>query len=561
MRVVRLLTLTLLLGATSWSFAQAQVPVNSDVSARAADRAARSLGNALGIRVEEATPIVGSLTGQVTDAGSARPLSAAQVFIEGTGLGGLTNASGRYLIINIPAGAHTLRVELIGYAGTSQEVTVADDQATSVNFELNEEVINFDEIVVTGTAGQARRREVGNAIEQINLAEIAEPVNDVGQLLQARVSGARVQFGSGNSGSGADIRLRGNVSTALSNQPLIYIDGMRAKSEPTSSQNGAEDPYSPLNDINPDDIDRIEVIKGPAATTLYGTEAAAGVIQIFTKQGGQGAPQWTAEVQQGFSYFRPFGTDEVPYMWLDQVFRKGHRQRYSMQVRGGTGDVGYFVSAAWNDNVGAVETDGETKLNLRANTTFRPHEDVLIQFNNTLARTDLQQAQMGNSVTSIMMSAIRGPRNYMAGRRDQETLRLLLTEDYNNQIIRGGHRVDGELHPGYRLHAPYDPRVRLLPGRPLQRSAALLALPHRHHERLLRLHSGRRTAARHVAEHGGELRLHRHLGLRHLGQYPQHAVVRRARRRERDREHPDRGPALPRSGRIHPFDRRHAPAG
>ena len=460
MRVVRLLTLTLLLGATSWSFAQAQVPVNSDVSARAADRAARSLGNALGIRVEEATPIVGSLTGQVTDAGSARPLSAAQVFIEGTGLGGLTNASGRYLIINIPAGAHTLRVELIGYAGTSQEVTVADDQATSVNFELNEEVINFDEIVVTGTAGQARRREVGNAIEQINLAEIAEPVNDVGQLLQARVAGARVQFGSGNSGSGADIRLRGNVSVALSNQPLIYIDGMRAKSEPTSSQNGAEDPYSPLNDINPDDIDRIEIIKGPAATTLYGTEAAAGVIQIFTKQGGQGAPQWTAEVQQGFSYFRPFGTKEVPYMWLDQVFRKGHRQRYSMQVRGGTGDVGYFVSAAWNDNVGAVETDGETKLNLRANTTFRPHEDVLIQFNNTLARTDLQQAQMGNSVTSIMMSAIRGPRNYMAGRRDQETLRLLLSEDYNNQITRAVTGLTVNYTPGtdftHRLTLGYD---------------------------------------------------------------------------------------------------------
>ena len=460
MRVIRLLTLTLLLGATSWSFAEAQVPANSDVGAQAVDRAARSLGDALGIHVTEAIPIVGSLTGLVTDAGSGRSLSAAQVFIEGTGLGGLTNASGRYLILNVPAGTHALRVELIGYASAAQQVTVADDQATSVDFGLNEQVIDFDEIVVTGTAGQARRREVGNAIEQINIAEIAEPVNDVGQLLQARVSGARVQFGSGNSGSGADIRLRGNVSVALSNQPLIYIDGMRAKSEPTSSENGAEDPYSPLNDLNPDDIDRIEVIKGPAATTLYGTEAAAGVIQIFTKQGGQGAPQWTAEVQQGVAYFRPFGTNEVPYMWLDQVFRNGHRQRYSMQVRGGTGDVGYFVSAAWNDNVGAVETDGETKLNLRANTTFRPHEDVLIQFNNTLARTDLEQAQMGNSVTSIMMSAIRGPRNYMAGRRDQETLRLLLSEDYNNQITRAVTGLTVNYTPGsdftHRLTLGYD---------------------------------------------------------------------------------------------------------
>ena len=460
MRVIRLLTLTLLLGATSWSFAEAQAPPNSDVSAQAADRAARSLGNALGIRVEEATPIVGSLTGLVTDAGSGRPLSAAQVFIEGTGLGGLTNASGRYLIINVPAGTHMLRVELIGYTGMTQEVTVSDDQATTVDFGMNETVIDFDEIVVTGTAGQARRREVGNAIEQINIAELQEPVNDVGQLLQSRVVGARIQFGSGNSGAGADIRLRGNVSTALSNQPLIYIDGMRAKGEPTSAQNGAETPYSPLSDINPDDIDRIEVIKGPAATTLYGAEAAAGVIQIFTKQGGQGAPQWTAEVQQGFSYFRPFGTDEVPYLWLDQVFQNGHRQRYSAQVRGGSGDLGYFVSGAWTDNVGAVETDGETRLNLRANTTFRPHEDVLIQFNNTLSRTDFQQAQMGNSVTSIMMTAIRGPRNYMAGKRDQETLRLLLTESYKNQVTRAVTGLTVNYTPGtdftHRMTLGYD---------------------------------------------------------------------------------------------------------
>ena len=464
MRVIRLLTLTLLLGATSWSFAEAQVPANSDVGAPAVDRAARSLGDALEIRVTEATPIVGSLTGLVTDGGSGRPLSAAQVFIEGTGLGGLTNASGRYLIINVPAGTHTLRVELIGYTSASQEVNVADDQATTADFGLDEEVIDFDEIVVTGTAGQARRREVGNAIEQINIAEVAEPVNDVGQLLQARVAGARIQFSSGNSGSGADIRLRGNVSTALSNQPLIYIDGMRAKSEPTSSQNGAEDPYSPLNDLNPDDIDRIEVIKGPAATTLYGSEAAAGVIQIFTKSGGQGAPQWTAEVQQGVAYFRPFGTSEVPHMYLDPVFRNGHRQRYSMQVRGGSGDLGYFVSAAWNDNLGAVETDSESKLNLRANTTFRPHEDVLIQFNNTLARTDLQQAQMGNSVTSIMMTAIRGPKSYMPGfsqtGRDPETLRLLLTEEYKNQITRAVSGLTVTYTPGadftHRLTLGYD---------------------------------------------------------------------------------------------------------
>jgi outer membrane receptor protein involved in Fe transport len=403
----------------------------------------------------------GSLTGLVTDAASGRPLSSAQVFIDGTGLGGLTNASGRYLIVNVPAGQHTLRATLIGFNNVDQMVTVSDGQATSSDFAMSQAALALDGIVVTGTAGQARRREVGNQIAQVNIAEVPEAVTGVGELLQTRVVGARIQFGSGNSGSGADIRLRGNSSTALSNQPLIYIDGMRAKSEPSSSQNGAEDPYSPLNDLNPDDIDRIEVVKGPAATTLYGAEAAAGVIQIFTKRGGNGAPQWTAETQQGYAYFRPFGTDEVPYLWLDQVFRKGHRQRYSMSVRGGTDDIGYFVSGAWNDNVGAVETDGEQKMNVRANVTFSPTEDLMLQFNNTFARTDLTQAQMGNSVTSIMMTAIRGPKNYMSGLRDQKTLRLLLNgEEYRNTITRATTGLTINYTPGadftHRLTVGYD---------------------------------------------------------------------------------------------------------
>ena len=471
MRLVRLLVATAVLAVGPWSAAQAQSLRNLGddaatdrkvaVTESLKDWIAGSLGVTAAPEIEVAE-LQGSITGLITDAASGRPLEAGQVFIEGTGMGGLTNASGRYLILNVPVGEYTLRVQLIGYEAEQRQISVAEGEATVADFTLAQQALSLDEVVVTGTAGQARRREVGNTIAQVNIAEVDEPTANVGELLQARVAGARIQFSSGNSGSGADIRLRGNSSTALSNQPLIYIDGMRAKSEPTSSQNGAEDPYSPLNDLNPDDIDRIEVVKGPAATTLYGSEAASGVIQIFTKRGGQGtAPQWTAETQQGWSYFRPFGTDEVPYLWLDQVFRNGPRQRYSMSVRGGTADVGYFVSGSFNDYTGAVETDGEEKVTVRANTTFRPVEDLTIQFNNTFAQTDLQQAQMGNSVTSIMMSAIRGPRNYMAGRRDQETLRLLLNgEEYKNTITRATTGITFNYTPGsdftHRLTVGYD---------------------------------------------------------------------------------------------------------
>jgi len=377
----------------------------------------------------------GTVTGVVTDARSVAPVSAAQVHIPGLQVGTLTQANGRFLLLNVPPGTHTLQVIRIGYRTETQEVTVSAGQASEVNLSLTEDALELDELVVTGTAGQARRREVGNQIVQVNIDEVAEPVTNVGQLLQGRVAGARIASGGGSSGGGMDIRLRGNVSVSMSNQPLIYVDGIRVKSEPYPRL--ASDDYpSPLNDINPDDIERVEIVKGPAATTLYGTEAAAGVIQIFTKRGATGAPQWTAETQQGFSYMRPFATDEVPYFYIDPVLRNGHRQRYNISVRGGASDrLGYFASASWDDNDGVVDKEWQKQVGLRGNMTFQPHEDLLIQFNNSLNTTDLRNQIMGNSITGIMMAGMRGDRGYMRSRRS-ETLRLLLDAEYATSIDR-----------------------------------------------------------------------------------------------------------------------------
>ena len=159
---------------------QAQNLTNNDVTSAAtlsAERAQASLAASLGITAAPASAVAedvqGSLTGLVEDAASGRALSAAQVFIQGTGLGSLTNASGRYLIVNVPVGQHTLRVELIGYGAVEQQVTVSDGQATASDFSLSEVALALDEIVVTGTAGQARRREIGNVIAQIKPDDIS----------------------------------------------------------------------------------------------------------------------------------------------------------------------------------------------------------------------------------------------------------------------------------------------------------------------------------------------------------------------------------------------------
>ena len=135
-------------------------------------------------------------------------------------------------------------------------------------------------------------------------------------------SGVSVAGGTGNSGAGAAIRLRGTTSVALTNQPLIYVDGVRTRSDEYprngifsgTTQRGANANGGPLNDINPEDIERIEIVKGAAAATLYGTDAAAGVIQIFTKRGAQGAAKWNVQLNTGIAKLQKFGTDSVPLL-------------------------------------------------------------------------------------------------------------------------------------------------------------------------------------------------------------------------------------------------------
>src|SRR5688572_800693 len=239
----------------------------------------------------------GTISGRVLGEDGA-PLAQAQLILVGTGLGARAGANGQYTIVNVPAGDYRLRAQLIGHRPIEAPVTVTAGAVATQDFSMRKQALSLDAIVVTGTAGAARQREVGNSIAQIDMGKLKEAPATVGDLLQGKAPGMQVMQSSAAAGSGSMIRLRGNVSVAMSNQPLIYVDGVRLRSDgyqrniPPSGSNlrGGNDMASPLNDVNPADIERIEIIKGAAAATLYGTEAAAGVIQIITKSGQAGRP-------------------------------------------------------------------------------------------------------------------------------------------------------------------------------------------------------------------------------------------------------------------------------
>ena len=411
----------------------------------------------------------GSVRGTVRQTGTAAPLASAEVTIVGTRSGALSRGDGSYVITGVSAGTQRVRVRLFGYSPIEQSVVVAADGSATADFVLAPTAVQLDQVVVTGTAGQARRREVGNAISAVQAAETPEVKTDVSSLLQGRIAGASVQLSTGSTGAGASIRLRGNTSVALSNQPLIYVDGVRTRSDeypknvPPAGSNLRSTNYyaSPLNDINPDDIERIEVLKGAAATTLYGTEAAAGVIQIFTKRGAIGAPSWDFETSQGFNRERPFGIDAADptdttanscsarfgqracakYLYMNPWLRDGLKSDYNLSINGGAANgTRYFLSGGFGDNQGVMPLDEERKYSVRANFTFAPTQNLSLDWNSSYSNNHISNTPAGNNAAGLTLNAFRRNRNYY-GSANIDTISQVLQYQLNtwiNRMIIGG---------------------------------------------------------------------------------------------------------------------------
>jgi len=245
----------------------------------------------------------GTLAGRVTDARSGAPVTTAQVTVTGTSLGAAVDVDGRFRVVNVPAGTHEVRVRSIGYQPAVATFSVAADGSTNVNLSMNESATALDAVVVTGAVGDTRRRAIGNAVSTVSVSDVLgkSSVSNVTEVLQAKVPGLTLMPGSGEAGTSTNYRLRGAGSLYAGNNPTIYVDGVRVNGRGQGNYTVFGQNTSSLDAINPNDIESIEVIKGPAAATLYGAEAAAGVIQIITKKGQPGRVRWDARMETGHS--------------------------------------------------------------------------------------------------------------------------------------------------------------------------------------------------------------------------------------------------------------------
>jgi len=261
------------------------------------------------------------LTGRVTEEGNNAPLAAASIQVVGTTTGAYTDGSGNFAL-QVPSGAVSLRVRRIGYQ--MRTVLVQADQQ-SVTVELKKDVLQLETQVVTAQSGSIDRRSAATTVAAVSAEDLNRvPAMTVDQALQGKVTGARINMNTGAPGGGGQIQIRGTTSILGNGEPLFVIDGVimsnasiaggsntltRAGGAGTNIASVQDNRTNRLADLNPNEIEDIQVLKDAAAAALYGSRATNGVVIITTKRGRSGQPRWNLTQRVGqSSLLRGIGT-------------------------------------------------------------------------------------------------------------------------------------------------------------------------------------------------------------------------------------------------------------
>jgi TonB-dependent SusC/RagA subfamily outer membrane receptor len=384
----------------------------------------------------------GTITGRVTESGSGQPVADANVVIVGTTRGARTDAEGRYRITDVPAGPAQVRALRIGYASTAQAVNVTPGVTNNADFALSSAAVSLDRVLVTAQGGEQRRVEVGNAVSNITLADVQKAsIPNGASLLQGRAPGVTVIQNGGTTGTSARVRIRGANSINLSNEPLLIIDNVRVNNSFNSFSIGTGgQSVSRLNDLDPDEIETIDILKGPAASAMYGTAAANGVIQVTTKRGRAGKPTYTTYAETG--NIKPYNKFPANYnsfagggtapsfcfladvatggcAALDSVisfnplvanspFRTGHNNRGGLQSSGGNDVAQYFVSGDINDETGVFLNNRLRSVNVRSNLNLVPFSQLRVQINGGYLTSRASLPQNDNNNLGIVSGGLLG---------------------------------------------------------------------------------------------------------------------------------------------------------
>jgi len=378
-----------------------------------------------------------TVTGTVTDATTGQPLEGARVSVRGTTLGTNTGANGRFTLGSIPESGVVITIRRIG--SNPAEVTLNPGQ-NDVTVTLTRDPLRLSDVVVTGQATGVERRNLANAVATVSGEDVQRvPSQTVEQALQGKVLGASIRANSGAPGGGMQLQLRGVTSINGSSEPLYVVDGVivsnvaipsnqNAVTKATQGSNQSltqDNQVNRIADINPNDIENIEVLKGASASAIYGSRASNGVVLITTRRGHSGDRQVNVNAKLGWSKIsktlgsRTFTSlAEATSVWganAANFFQQGvaydHEQELAgktplstetvVDISGGDADTRYYAAGLWQNDEGIIDNTGYAKRSIRANLDqdFGKRLNLSIQTN--VAKTLAQRGLTNNDNASV----------------------------------------------------------------------------------------------------------------------------------------------------------------
>jgi TonB-dependent starch-binding outer membrane protein SusC len=323
------------------------------------------------------------IRGTVVDATTQQGLAGARVAIRGTTVATVTNATGAYtLSARLSPGEYTLVTTMLGRESATRQVQLgAQAQVQVPAIALREGAVTLDQLIVTGTAAPTSRRAIGTSVSVVAAEQLEDsPAQTIDQALQGKVSGAVITSNTGTPGGGVSIRLRGTSSITGGAEPLFIVDGVIIDNNADQQINVGyrSNPSNRLADLDPSDIERVEILKGAAAAALFGSRANNGVVQIFTKRGRAGATRFSVSsratrsdlarrIDFALTPVNPDGTPVTRYDPQDVVFRDAAGMDHHVSASGGAQDTRYYLSANYTQRDGILIGSAHNKLNARLN--------------------------------------------------------------------------------------------------------------------------------------------------------------------------------------------------
>jgi TonB-linked SusC/RagA family outer membrane protein len=330
-----------------------------------------------------------TISGTVIEAESGEPLAGANIRFQNLVIGTSSNADGSFeFTANLSPGTYNLRISFLGFRQVRRPLELGDDTSVELGtIEMQADIIGSEEVVITGASALTSKKQLGNSISTINANELESTgATQIDQALAGKISGALIQQNSGNPAGGISVRLRGTGTFLGQASPLYIVDGVIVNNDSPELIDVGGTSTNRLVDLNPEDIERIEVVKGAAAAALYGSRANNGVVQIFTKKGSSGEPKITYSAKVNVDNIRKTldvnmamneqgqfldnsgdVLDGERYDFQDFIFRTAVGTDQYLSISGGSGDTRYFLSGSYKSNEGIVEASNFKRATTRLN--------------------------------------------------------------------------------------------------------------------------------------------------------------------------------------------------